>query len=122
MQVIKKSLVFVLILLIIQSLGLAYADKTGEKEQEGDVYYNYRVDDKNNVWVDVENDGDKAIKVTSVVVSFYDKDDNVLSKETLDCQKDCTVDVDKAETFGPIAGPNNWETVRVTKLYYEEMK
>jgi|GEM_PF-2534643 len=115
MKFVQRSLALVALLLLVKFLGLAYA-------ADEDISYNYRVDDKNQVWVDVENDSDSDIKVTSVVVSFYDKDENIMDKSELPCKSNCIVKVDEAKPFGPITGPKDWETVRVTKVYYEAAK
>jgi hypothetical protein len=84
-----------------------------------EVSYNFRVDDDNKVWVDVENDSDIDITVKSVVVSFYDEDGKLLEKTTLPCSSNCKVKVDGSQSFGPIKGPKEWDTVNVTKVYYD---
>lgn len=111
MKVRQKGLVLMVTVLLFA--GVAYA------AEEEKVIYNYRVAEDNTVWVDVENDSDTVIKVISVVVSFYDENENLMEKSELNCEKDCLVDEDQAKSFGPINGPGGWEVVRVTKVYYE---
>jgi len=57
--------------------------------------------------------------VSKVVVSFYDEEGNLMTKGELPCTSNCTVKVDEAGSFGPITGPNGWDSVEVTKVYYE---
>lgn len=83
------------------------------------VTYSTRVEPGQQVWVDVENDSDEDIEVTSVVVSFYDGGGRLLQKATLDCASECLVTQDAAASFGPLQGPNGWDTVDVTKVYYD---
>jgi hypothetical protein len=84
---------------------------------EEPVTYSTRLDGE-HVYVDVENDSGAAVVVASVVVSFYAENEELLRKETVPCDRACTVAVDEAGTFGPITGPPGWDTVRVTKVYY----
>jgi len=90
-----------------------------QRQPPDPVSYSARVARDQSVWVDVENDSDDAIEVTSVVVSFYDAQDKLLKKTGLDCPSDCVVEPDEAGSFGPITGPEGWDTVVVTKVYYE---
>jgi hypothetical protein len=83
------------------------------------VTYSTRVEASQQVWVDVENDSDEDIEVTSVVVSFYDAAGRLLQKATLDCESDCLVTQDAAASFGPLQGPDGWDTVDVKKVYYD---
>ena len=88
---------------------------------QDEVTHSTRIE-KNQVYVDVENDSKKMITVSSIVVSFYDKKSVLLEKSTITCENDCTVNVDEAESFGPVEGPKSWDTVNVTRVYYEDVE
>jgi hypothetical protein len=88
----------------------------------GDVTYAARVDKKNRVYVDVENSSDTTIRVSSLSVVFYDKSKTTLEKNTFPCDSECTVDAEDAGSFGPINGPKGWDTVKVTKVLYEDVE
>lgn len=87
---------------------------------DSDVSYATRLGKKNRVYVDVENGSDTNIRVTSMVVVFYDKGKTVLEKSTIPCEADCAVDARDAGSFGPIDGPDGWQTVKVTSVLYED--
>lgn len=106
-----------LALLAVVSACLAARPAAAQDE----VTHSTRIE-KNQVFVDVENDSKKMITVSSIVVSFYDKKGVLLDKSTITCENDCTVDVDEAEAFGPLEGPKGWDTVNVTKVYYEDVE
>ena len=50
---------------------------------QADVTYAARVDRKNEVYVDVENSTRSGIRMTSVVVAFYDKRRSLIEKLSL---------------------------------------
>lgn len=85
-----------------------------------DVTYAARVDGKNDVYVDVENATRSDIRVTSLVVAFYDKRKTLVEESTIECHTDCRVGRADAESFGPIEVPGSWDTVKVTGVYYED--
>ena len=85
-----------------------------------DVTYAARVDKKNEIYVDVENSTRSGIRVTSVVVAFYDRRKSLIEKSTIDCRTDCSVGGADVESFGPLEGPQGWDTVKVMDVYYEE--
>ncbi len=99
-------------------LGPRNAPTTRAPSREG-VTYATRVEDGDAVWVDVENDSAEDIEVTSVVVSFYDARGRLLDKAAVDCETECVVTKDGAASFGPIEGPDGWDTVDVTRVYYD---
>ena len=85
-----------------------------------DVTFAARVDRRNEIYVDVENATRSGIRVTSLVVAFYDKRKKLLEKNTIDCRDECFVDGADAESFGPLEGPRNWDTVKVIDVFYED--
>ncbi len=84
-----------------------------------DVTYAARVDRKNDVYVDVANVTRSGIRVTSLVVAFYDRRKTVIEKSTIECRNDCRVGRADVESFGPIESPRVWDTVKVMDVYYE---
>lgn len=88
--------------------------------QADGVSYAARVGADNKVWVDIENATRRTVKVTSMTVLFYDKRENVVDRRTLDCERDCTISRASTESFGPIEGPMDWDTVKVSKVLYED--
>jgi len=88
--------------------------------QAADVTYAARVDAKNDVYVDVENTSRLGIRVTSVVVAFYDRRKVLIERNTIECRTDCSVGGQDVESFGPLDGPPGWDTVKVMNVYYEE--
>lgn len=106
-----------LALIVVVSAGLCAPGAAAQDE----VTHSTRTE-KNQVYVDVENDSKKMITVSSIVVSFYDKKGVLLEKSTITCENDCTVNVDEAESFGPLEGPNGWDSVNVTRVYYEDVE
>lgn len=76
------------------------------------VSFGYYFDDEGRVWVDVENDPDRDVVVTSVVVSFYDAPGALLEKKTLPCTEACGVGRDSAGSSGPIEPPKRTAGVR----------
>ena len=101
------------------ALGLPLLAASGLAAQ-ADVTYAARVDGKNEIYVDVENSARLGIRVTSVVVAFYDKRKSLIEKSTIECRTDCAVGGEDVESFGPLEGPPGWETVKVMDVYYEE--
>jgi len=89
---------------------------------DAEVSYATRLGKKNRVYVDVENGSDTNIRVTSMVVVFYDKGKTILEKSTIPCEADCAVDARDAGSFGPIDGPDGWHTVKVTNVLYEDVE
>ena len=87
---------------------------------QADVTYAARVDRKNEVYVDVENSTRVGIRVTSVVVAFYDRRKLLIEKSTIECRTECSVAGADVESFGPLEGPQGWDTVKVMNVYYEE--
>jgi hypothetical protein len=85
------------------------------------VSYLARTGSGSTIWVDVENDSDDDIEITSVVLTFYDSRGRLLSKTTVDCDEDCVVSADTAVSFGPFDGPPGWAAVVATKLHYETL-
>jgi Zn-dependent protease with chaperone function len=85
-----------------------------------DVTYAARVDRKNEIYVDVENQARAPIHVTSVVVAFYDRGQTLIEKNTIDCRTDCSVGRQDVESFGPLEGPPGWDTVKVMNVFYED--
>ena len=85
-----------------------------------DVTYAARVDRKNEVYVDVENSTRSGIRMTSVVVAFYDKRRSLIEKSTIECRTECSVGAEDVESFGPLEGPEGWETVKLMNVFYEE--
>lgn len=85
-----------------------------------DVTYAARVDRQNGIYVDVENSARLGIRVTSVVVAFYDKRKSLIERSTIECRTDCSVGGEDVESFGPLEGPEGWDTVKVMNVYYEE--
>ena len=104
-------------LIAVVSASLSVLPAAGQDE----VTHSTRIE-KNQVYVDVENDSKKMITVSSIVVSFYDKKSVLLEKSTITCENDCTVNVDEAESFGPLEGPKGWDSVNVTRVYYEDVE
>ncbi len=82
--------------------------------------YAARVDQKNDVYVDVENATRSDIRVTSLLVLFYDKRKLLIEESTIECHTDCRVGRADAESFGPIEVPGSWDTVKVMDVYYED--
>jgi hypothetical protein len=113
-----STLIVGLALALAAALPAGGRARTQQRPQDP-VSFSARVAKDESVWVDVENDSDAAIEVTSVVVSFYDAQDKLLRKSSLDCPHDCVIEPDEAGSFGPITGPEGWDTVVVTKVYYE---
>lgn len=87
---------------------------------QADVTFAARVDRKNDIYVDVENRTRSDIRVTSVVIAFYDKRRSLIEKTTIECRVECEVGGADVESFGPVEGPGGWETVKVMNVYYEE--
>src|SRR5678809_53651 len=85
-----------------------------------DVTYATRVDSKNEIYVDVQNSTRTGIRVTSVVVSFYDRRRIPIERNTIDCRTECSVGREDVESFGPLEGPKGWDTVKVMNVFYEE--
>ena len=105
--------------ILLLAAGLPLLASTAMATPE-DVTYAARVDRKNEIYVDVENSTRWGIRVTSLVVAFYDKRRSLIEKNTIDCKIDCSVGGADVESFGPLEGPPGWETVKVMNLYYEE--
>ena len=84
------------------------------------VTFAARVDRGNEIYVDVENATRTGIRVTSLILAFYDRRNRLLERNTIDCRDDCFVDRADAQSFGPLVGPRNWDTVKVIDVFYEE--
>lgn len=85
-----------------------------------DVRYQARVDERNRIFVDVENQGREPIAVTAMTVVFYDSQQRTLLRITLDCHADCSVTSGASESFGPIEPPPDWDSVRASEVSYRE--
>lgn len=101
------------------ALGLPLLSASAMAAQ-ADVTYAARVDAKNEVYVDIENSNRWGIRVTSVVVAFYDPRKSLIEKNTIECRTECSVGGADVESFGPLEGPKGWDTVKVMNVYYEE--
>ena len=101
------------------ALGVSLLAASGLSAQT-EVTYAARVEGKNEIYVDVENPARLGIRVTSVVVAFYDKRKRLIEKSTIECRTECSVGGEDVESFGPLEGPQGWETVKVMAVYYEE--
>ena len=100
---------------------LALSAASGGKPSREPVSYVARTEADNTIWVDVDNDSDDDIEITSVVLTFHDARGRLLSKATVDCDEDCVVSADTAVSFGPFDGPAHWAVVEATKLHYETL-
>lgn len=109
-------------LLCSSLLVLTLASPSPVDAADDEVSYATRLGKKNRVYVDVENGSATDIRVTSMIVVFYDKARNVLEKSTIPCEADCEVEASDAGSFGPIDGPETWHTVKVTNVFYEDVE
>jgi hypothetical protein len=100
--------------------GLCLALVCGGSARAGDVTYAARVDEQGQVFIDVSNGTRAPIVVTSFVVRFLGAHDKVLEKATSDCENDCTVTPGATEAFGPFETPEDWQTVQVDEVLYDE--
>jgi len=84
------------------------------------VTYAARVDEQGQVFIDVSNGTRAPIVVTSFVLRFLGAHDKVLREATSDCEADCTVARAPTEAFGPFETPEDWQTVQVDEVLYDE--
>jgi hypothetical protein len=89
--------------------------------QDDGIAFEARVDKKNQVFVDVRNPTAGPVRVTTIRVSFFDADDRVIDRVSVDCDDDCSVAASSTESFGPIAGPRGWRNVRADDVQFKRM-
>ena len=86
------------------------------------VTYAARVDEQGLVFIDVSNETKARIVVTTFALRFFGAHDKILAKTTSDCEDDCTVAPGATEAFGPFEAPEEWETVQVDEVFYDESR
>ena len=89
--------------------------------QDEGLGFEARVDKKNQVWVDVKNKAAGPVRVTMISVSFFDANDRLMDRISLDCDDDCGVAASATESFGPIEGPRGWQNVRAMDVLFKRM-
>ncbi len=87
--------------------------------QDDGLVFEARVDKKNQVFVDVKNPTAGLVRVTMIRVSFFDGDDHVIDRISVDCDDDCDVAASATESFGPIDGPRGWRNVRAMEVLFK---
>lgn len=89
--------------------------------QDDGLVFEARVDKRNQVFVDVKNPTAGPVRVTMIRVSFFDADDRVIDRISVDCDDDCGVAASATESFGPIEGPRGWRNVKASDVQFKRM-
>lgn len=102
-----RSLFLVLAVMLTASLSMA-----------GDVVYTMWEDDGGELWVTIQNDTDRNIRVDSILIVFYNAKGKPIENRNVDCQGNCRLSSRDKRDFGPYQPPPNSESSRVRNVRF----
>lgn len=105
----RKSCIPLLILLAVFTARWAFA---------GDVVYTLWEDDREQFWVRIQNDTDHDIRVSSILIVFYNAKGKPLEQRNIPCRGDCKLAKHDTRDFGGYNPPSGTESARVKNVQY----
>lgn len=84
----------------------------------GDVVYTMWVDDGGQLWVRIQNDTNRTIKVESILIVSYNKSGKPVKDQEVPCEGNCKLSQHDTRDFGPYKPPENSESSRVRNVKY----
>jgi hypothetical protein len=102
-----RSVFLALTLMLIASLTSA-----------GDVVYTMWEDDGGELWVTIQNDTDRTIRVDSILIVFYNAKGKPVENRNVACKGDCRLSSRDKRDFGPYQPPANSESSRVRNVRF----
>jgi hypothetical protein len=100
---------FIAALALIAVVQLSYA---------GDVVYTMWEDDGGQLWVRIQNDTNRPIKVESILIVSYNKSGKPVNQKDVPCEGNCRLSPHDTRDFGPYDPPANSESSRVRNVKY----
>lgn len=84
----------------------------------GDVVYTMWEDDGGQLWVRIQNDTDRTIRVESILIVFYNAKGRPINEQNVPCRGNCRLSPRDTRDFGPYNPPPNTESSRVRNVRY----
>jgi hypothetical protein len=84
----------------------------------GDVVYTMWEDDESDLWVRIQNDTDRGIRVQNILIVFYNEKGKRIGEANVPCKGDCRLSSGDTRDFGPYNPPPNTGSARVRNVNY----
>jgi hypothetical protein len=106
---VKNLKIWFLMLALVLTASLSIA---------GDVVYTMWEDDGGELWVRIQNDTDRTIRVESILIVFYNAKGKPIDEKVFPCKGNCKLSSRDTRDFGPYHPPPNTESSRVRNVRY----
>lgn len=90
----------------------------GQLSFAGDVVYTMWEDDGGQLWVRIQNDTDRSIRVESILIVFYNAGGKPIDQKNVPCSGNCRLSSRDTRDFGPYSPPPKTESSRVRNVKY----
>lgn len=105
-----RKIAFITVLAVLAIVQLSYA---------GDVVYTMWEDDGGQLWVRIQNDTTRSIRVQSILIVSYNKNGKPVNEKEVPCEGNCRLSPHDTRDFGPYNPPPNSESSRVRNVKYD---
>jgi hypothetical protein len=84
----------------------------------GDVLYTTWEDDDSGIWIVIQNEMDRKIRLENICLIFYDQKGKPIKEQHENCQIECNLHPHQTMDFGPYEYPTNSRISRVRYVKY----